>query len=360
MSTIAVAHLRVQGVDFIFVPLATEMSALPAVEQGSILNQLRDICRSASLGGEVVPLWRTPSGGLSFLADNRYQPVLARSLKLDFIRTNLNKRLSSPGMSARLAQLTADPFGGASTAAAPAAAHAPQAAAPAPAAPSGNAGERRSMPSVHGKARPSSSNRVVTMLFSDLVGSTKLKQIHGDAHSMQIIRQHHSAVRELLARTTTGEEVSTSGDSFFIVFAVPSEAVMFALKWQDMIRNMAEDEGVAIQDRIGIHVGEVYADEGKVAGKDFDFNGIQVDTAARVMSLAQGNQILLTQFPFYNAQQMLEGFEIDGIGDLTWKHHGQYEVKGVKEALDIFEVGETGLACLRAPPDSEKAKRFVR
>jgi hypothetical protein len=57
---------------------------------------------------------------------------------------------------------------------------------------------------------------------------------------------------------------------------------------------------------------------------------------------------------------MLEGFEIDGIGDLTWKHHGQYEVKGVKEPLDIYEVGETGLACLRPPPDSEKAKRAAR
>lgn len=359
MSTFAVAHLRVQGVDFIFIPLSTEMSALPAVEQSAILGQLRDVCRSASLGGEVVPLWRTPSGGLSFLADNRYQPVLARSLKLDFIRTNLNKRLSSPNMSARLAQLTADPFGSPS-AAAPAATHARAPAAPAPAAPSSNTGDRRSMPAVHGQARRSTPNRVVTMLFSDLVGSTKLKQIHGDAHSMNIIRQHHSAVRELLARTTTGEEVSTSGDSFFIVFAVPSEAVMFALKWQDLIRNMAEDEGVAIEDRIGIHVGEVYADEAKVAGKEFDFNGIQVDTAARVMSLAQGNQILMTQFPFYNAQQMLEGFEIDGIGDLTWKHHGQYEVKGVKEPLDIFEVGETGLACLRPPPDSEKAKRAAR
>lgn len=356
MSSVSVAHLKVQGVDFIFVPLSTGMSALPAVEQSAILNQLRDIARSAGLAGEVVPLWRTPSGGLSFLADNRHQPVLARSLKLDFIRANLNKRLSSPSMSARLAQLSADPFGhsnGAPAANPPATSAAPVAATPGTA-------ERRSLPAVHGQARRSTPNRVVTMLFSDLVGSTKLKQIHGDAHSMQIIRQHHSAVRELLARTTTGEEVSTSGDSFFIVFAVPSEAVMFALKWQDTIRNMAEDEGVAIQDRIGIHVGEVYADEAKVAGKEFDFNGIQVDTAARVMSLAQGNQILMTQFPYWNAHQMLEGFEIDGIGDLTWKHHGQYEVKGVKEPLDIYEVGETGLACLRPPPDSEKAKRSIR
>ena len=182
----------------------------------------------------------------------------------------------------------------------------------------------------------------------------------GDAESMALIRRHHEEVRKLLASTATGQEVSTAGDSFFIVFATPSEAVMFALKWQDLTRRLAEAEQVPIQNRIGIHVGEVVADTHKVAGKEIDFNGIQVDTAARIMSLAQGNQVLLSKFAFENAQQMLEGMEISGIGHLTWKAYGLYEVKGVKNPLEIFEVGETGFAPLRAPQDTEKAKRVSR
>jgi len=213
------------------------------------------------------------------------------------------------------------------------------------------------MPSIHAGARKATSNRVVTMLFTDLVGSTKLKQEYGDAQAMQLVRQHHDLVRSILASTATGEEVSTSGDSFFIAFATPSEAVTFALRMQSRVEDMNEAEGTNIQDRVGIHVGEVYADNAKVAGKTFDFNGIQVDTAARIMSLAQGKQILMSRFAYDNAFQMLNGYEIDGIPDIEWRNHGLYEVKGVEDPVEICEVGEPGFAPLKPPPDSEKAKR---
>ncbi|MBM4210698.1 MAG: adenylate/guanylate cyclase domain-containing protein, partial [Gammaproteobacteria bacterium] len=217
-----------------------------------------------------------------------------------------------------------------------------------------------SLPSIRDSSTTKVTNRVVTMLFSDVVGSTKLKQQYGDAQSMQVLNKHHALVRSLLKSTTTGEEVSTQGDSFFIAFAVPSEAVVFALRWQSAVRDFAEEEGVSLQDRIGIHVGEVYADNAKVAGKEFDFNGIQVDTASRIMSLGQGNQILLSHFAYHNARQMLEGFEFDGLDELAWREHGLYDVKGVDHPIEIFEVGETRRGHLKAPPDSEKAKRHSK
>lgn len=339
------AHLRMQGTDFIFVPFSSAMTRLSGPEQNSVLTELRGFCRSAGLGGEVVPVWQGATG-TAYLSDPRHHAMLSKSLRLEVIQQNLNRRIAAPGMSAALASLTrtgTTPNATPSTAAAPAATE-----------------ERRSLPDVHTAARRSVPNRVATMVFSDIVGSTKLKQELGDARSMDILRQHHALVRQLLKTTVTGEEVSTSGDSFFIAFATPSEAVTFALRWQDKIRDFAQNEGVALQDRIGIHVGEVYADNAKSAGKDFDLNGIQVDTAARIMSLAQGNQILLSQFAFVNAKQMLEGFDFDGIGTLAWRSYGPYVVKGVDMPIDIYEVGEVGLACLKAPPDSEKAKRHVR
>jgi hypothetical protein len=57
---------------------------------------------------------------------------------------------------------------------------------------------------------------------------------------------------------------------------------------------------------------------------------------------------------------MLEGFEFEGLSTLARRSYGPYVVKGVDMPIDIYEVGEAGLACLTPPPDSEKAKRFTR
>lgn len=358
MSVIAVAHLRVQGADFIFVPLAAGMGRLSVNDQNVVLHELRQLCRSAGLAGEVVPVWQG-ADGTGYLADQRYQAMLSRSLRLDFVRTNINKRLNATSTSSTLQQLSnlvdavPSTTPAVPTATTSASARMPNASPPA-------ANERRSLPEFNAAARRKVPNRVVTMLFSDIVGSTKLKQEYGDAQSMALINKHHAIVRQILGGTATGEEVSTSGDSFFMAFSTPSDAVLCALRWQDAIRNFAQDEGVSLQDRIGIHVGEVYVDNAKVAGKEFDLNGIQVDTAARVMSLAQGNQILLSSFAFHNAKQMLEGYEFDGIGQLSWRSYGPYDVKGVDIPVEIFEVGEAGLACMKPPPDGEKAKRHAK
>jgi class 3 adenylate cyclase len=360
MNSVQVAHVRIQGSEFVFVPFSPLMASVPAPDQQNLLRQMRDICHGFGLNGEVVVVWQGPSG-LGYLADSRYHAVLSKVLNMTVVRSNLNKKVSSPALTDLLAQVALDPFGAApaatrppapTTAPAPATARAPE---PAPARSGGE--EHRSMPGIHAGARKATSNRVVTMLFTDLVGSTKLKQEYGDAQAMQLVRQHHDLVRNILASTATGEEVSTSGDSFFIAFATPSEAVTFALRMQSRIEDMNEAEGTDIQDRVGIHVGEVYADNAKVAGKTFDFNGIQVDTAARIMSLAQGRQILMSRFAYDNAYQMLNGYEIDGIPEIEWKNHGLYEVKGVEDPVEICEVGEPGFAPLKPPPDSEKAKR---
>lgn len=353
MNAIEVAHVRIQGQDFVIVPLSSQFKGVSAPDKQVLLKQLRDICRGASLGGDVVLVWSSDTG-VGFLADNRHHAILSKSLTLNFVRTNLNKKLTSPGVSGLLAQLTTEPF----VENLPALSTSP--AAPEPAVADENADRgHRSIPMINDRARKAAGNRVVTMLFTDLVGSTKLKQEHGDARAMQLVRHHHDVVRKALSRTPSGEEVSTSGDSFFIAFATPSEATMFALVLQSMVDEMNSSEGTNIQDRIGIHVGEVYVDYAKVAGKTFDLNGIQVDTASRIMSLAQGKQILLSRFAFDNAYQMLNGQDIDGIDFVAWRNHGYYDIKGVQSPIEICEVGQVGVAPLRPPPDSEKAKRVV-
>ena len=80
---------------------------------------------------------------------------------------------------------------------------------------------------------------LVTLLFTDIVGSTALKQQLGDHGGAQLIEQHHTLVRSTLKEFSDGEELSTAGDSFFLVFATPSTAVKFSLVFQQRLRELS-------------------------------------------------------------------------------------------------------------------------
>ena len=55
---------------------------------------------------------------------------------------------------------------------------------------------------------------LVTLLFTDIVGSTKLKQALGDREAVALMHHHHALVREILSQFHEGQEISTAGDSF--------------------------------------------------------------------------------------------------------------------------------------------------
>jgi class 3 adenylate cyclase/tRNA A-37 threonylcarbamoyl transferase component Bud32 len=194
------------------------------------------------------------------------------------------------------------------------------------------------------------------MLFTDIVGSTRLKQILGDRTAIELIQRHHAGLRAILSRFPEAEEIGTAGDSFFIVFTKPSDATQFALLAQHVTRALGRESGTPLLDRIGIHVGEIFIQERD--GKQRDLFGIQVDTTTRIMSLGGADQIVLSRFAFDNARQILHGFALPELGELAWLNHGYYEMKGVEEPVEVCEVGEKGLAALTPPGDSEKARRF--
>ena len=200
---------------------------------------------------------------------------------------------------------------------------------------------------------------LLTLLFTDIVDSTKLKQALGDREGVAAIQRHNETIREVLSQFSEGEEIETAGDSFFIVFTKPSDAVKFSVFVQARLRALASEAGRPVFDRIGIHVGEVWIQDHEGAGKPKDLYGLQVDTCARVQSLGQADQILLTRFPFDAARQALRGEELQNIGALSWLNHGPYRMKGVEEPLEICEVGEQDKARLKQPADSEKARRFL-
>ena len=200
---------------------------------------------------------------------------------------------------------------------------------------------------------------VLALLFTDVVGSTEMKRRLGDAAGSQILHRHQSVVREVFAAFPEAQEISTAGDSFFLVFVKPSDSVRFALRLQKALRSLSEQATVAVQVRIGIHLGEVFIEEEPEGSLRRDVLGIQVDTASRAMSLGAGGQILMTRSVFDNARTILRGEALAGLAPLSWLSHGFYTVKGIEEPIEICEVGEEGLAPLQPPADSEKARRYV-
>ena len=201
--------------------------------------------------------------------------------------------------------------------------------------------------------------QLVALLFTDMVGSTQLKQDLGDHDGLALIQRHHALVREILRQFIAGQEISTAGDSFFLVFGNPSDAVRFALLLHVGLRALTQAAGRPLFDRVGIHVGEVFVESGEGSLKPKDLHGIQVDTCSRLMSLAKANQILMTRSVFDNARQVLRGQDLAGVGPLGWMNHGPYLLKGVEEPLEICEVGEASVGPLTPPPTSEKAHRHA-
>lgn len=194
---------------------------------------------------------------------------------------------------------------------------------------------------------------LAALVFTDIAGSTSLKQHLGDGATAELFRQHHEQVRSIVAQVPGAEEIETSGDSFFLVFAAPSSAVQFSTELRKANQELSAKAGVKIEDRIGIHLGEVFLKSNSGTNRSGLF-GISVDTCARVMGLAKPGQVLMTRPVFDNARQAFKG-----SGEaLTWLNHGAFLLKGIEEPVEICEVRPPGESTLSPPTGSEKAQRL--
>ena len=73
---------------------------------------------------------------------------------------------------------------------------------------------------------------LAAIVFTDVVGSTALKQKLGDKAGIRLIQRHHELLRQTLQQFAGAREIKTAGDSFFLSFPTPSAAVSFALLLQ--------------------------------------------------------------------------------------------------------------------------------
>jgi class 3 adenylate cyclase len=157
---------------------------------------------------------------------------------------------------------------------------------------------------------------LATVLFTDIVDSTRRASEIGDRDWHTLLDAHDAVVRSQLARFR-GREVNTSGDGFLATFDGPQRAIRCAVA----IRNAVQALGIEV--RAGLHTGEC-----EVRGDDI--GGIGVHIGARVSALAGPNDVLVSS----TLRDLVIG------SGLQFEDRGTHELKGVPGEWHLFAVAD--------------------
>jgi class 3 adenylate cyclase len=155
---------------------------------------------------------------------------------------------------------------------------------------------------------------VLTVVFTDIVGSTELASRLGDHRWRRLLEEHNEVVRSNLARFG-GKEIDTAGDGFLITFDGPARAIRAAAA----IRVGLAEQGIRI--RLGLHTGECELVDGKV-------RGIAVHVGARVMAHAEADEILCSR----TVKDLVAG------SGFVFTDRGTHRLKGVPDDWQLYAV----------------------
>ena len=155
---------------------------------------------------------------------------------------------------------------------------------------------------------------LATVLFTDIVDSTRQASEIGDRDWHALLDAHDAVVRAQLSRFR-GREVNTSGDGFLAMFDGPQRAIRCAMAIRDAVQSLG------IEVRAGLHTGEC-----EVRGNDI--GGIAVHIGARVSALAGPNDVLVSS----TLRDLVIG------SGLEFDDRGTHQLKGVPGEWRLFAV----------------------
>jgi len=158
---------------------------------------------------------------------------------------------------------------------------------------------------------------LATVLFTDIVDSTRRAAEMGDRDWHALLDAHDAVVRSQLARFR-GREVNTSGDGFLAMFDGPQRAIRCAMAIRDAV------QALGIKVRAGLHTGEC-----EVRGEDI--GGIGVHIGARVSAVAGANDVLVSS----TLRDLVIG------SGLEFEDRGAHELKGVPGEWRLFAVASS-------------------
>ena len=166
----------------------------------------------------------------------------------------------------------------------------------------------------------------VTMLFSDIEGSTALLSRLGDRYGEAL--SDHRALLRAAFDTWHGHEISTEGDSFFVVFATAGDAVACALAAQRALAGHDWPDGDAVRVRVGLHSGEP-------ARHEDNYIGMDVHRAARIAATAHGGQVVLSEATLERAGPLPDQVSVRDLGF--------HRLKDISAPERIYQVAAPGL-----------------
>ncbi len=161
---------------------------------------------------------------------------------------------------------------------------------------------------------PGDSADHAAVLFTDLVDSTRRAARAGDRSWAATLDRHLDDSRAAIS-DHGGQVIKTTGDGVLALFTGPAQGVRCA---QRMIAD-AHDQRLDL--RSGVHTGEVERSSDDVAG-------LAVHLAARIMSLADGGEILVSR----TVRDLVIGSE------LTFADRGEHELKGIPDRWTLYAV----------------------
>ncbi len=147
---------------------------------------------------------------------------------------------------------------------------------------------------------------VVTFLFTDVEGSTRLLERLGDRYGA--VRDGHDRILQSAIADNGGRVVDTAGDGLFAVFPSPRQAVSAAARAQRELAGAHWPDGIALRVRMGVHTGE-----GVVDGSGYV--GLDVHRAARISAAGHGGQVLVSEATrALVADALPEGASLEDLG----------------------------------------------
>ncbi|MEX0873363.1 MAG: AAA family ATPase [Actinomycetota bacterium] len=162
----------------------------------------------------------------------------------------------------------------------------------------------------------------VTIMFTDVEGSTALRTSLGDAEADGLFDEHGKLLRTVIAEHRGQDQKAALGDGFLAVFVSTRRAIACAIEIQRVLDAFNRSRSMPLRVRIGLNTGEV-------AVKDEQLSGEAIHAASRVCAAASGGQILVS-----DVTRQLGGT----IPDVSFNDTGEHELKGFPQPWRLWEV----------------------
>jgi predicted ATPase/class 3 adenylate cyclase len=181
---------------------------------------------------------------------------------------------------------------------------------------------------------------IVTFLFTDVEGSTRLLQELGEPYA--IAQDRYTAIIRSAVEAESGHVVRIEGDSFFVAFSNPVHALRAAAAAQRDLARGDWPAGASLRVRMGLHTGQAVLGGG-------DYVGIDVNRAARIAAAGHGGQVLLSE-----ATRVLVQHELPP--GVTVRDLGEHRLKDIAHPERLFDLIIDGLPADFPPPRTVDAR----